>query len=248
MATRSSLRRRVVLPVTIIRNDGTQRQLAHTLDVTSDSARLAGLYLDIEPGEVIEILRGTARTKFRVFWVGAASTPLAGQIGTQCIVPGKNIWGVALPPDEPDNLNNPEQFRTSDPVVHSVHDADERRGHSRLECNAGASIQAPGIKHPIYARITDISEGGVYVTTATVLPQNTSVRLQMNIEGFLVEMPGVVKSSDAAIGMGIGFLNVAQEKQKKLALAIQGLKRKMAQSQREEPLDRLVIAPFSIAG
>jgi PilZ domain-containing protein len=249
MAARSTLRRKVVLPVTIIRNDGEQRQLAHTLDITSNSARMAGLQLQVEPGEVIEVQRGALRAKFQVFWVGATGTPLEGQIGTQCIVAGKNIWGIALPPDEPDNLNDPEQFRSSIKLVRSVNDSEEKREHSRLDCSAGVSIQVANSKQPLYARITDISEGGVYVTTTAVLPVSTTVYMRMNIEGFLVEMPGVVRSSDSMIGMGISFQQATQEKHQKLALAIRGLRLKSPKAIRESADHlRQPLVPISLAG
>lgn len=249
MAARSNLRRKVVLPVTIIRNDGEQRQLAHTLDITSNSARLAGLHLQVEPGELIDVQRGALRAKFQVFWVGATGTPLAGQIGTQCIVAGKNIWGIAMPPDEPDNLDDPEQFRSGVLLVRSFRDSDERRGHTRLDCTGGASIQVADRKQPVYAQITDISEGGVYVTTTIVLPVNTRVNLRMNIEGFLVEMPGVVRTADAMIGMGISFLQATQDKHQKLALAIRGLKQKAPQAIRDaDDKERRLLVPIPLAG
>jgi hypothetical protein len=249
MASRSTLRRKVVLPVTIIRNDGEQRQLAHTLDITPNSARVAGLHLQVEPGEVIEVQRGALRAKFKVYWVGATGTPLAGQIGTQCIVAGKNIWGIALPPDEPDNLNEPEQFRSGVKLVRSIGDAQEKREHSRMECSAGVSITVANNKQPLYAQVTDISEGGVYVTSASVLPVNTAVYMRMNIEGFLVEMPGVVRSSDHMIGMGISFQQATQDKHQKLELAIRGLRMKAPKSLRQgdEGVRRLLV-PVSMAG
>ena len=71
MSKRGKLRRKVVLPVTVIRRNGEERQLAHTLDVTEISARLGGLGVLLEPGEVIEIQRGAVKAKFQVHWMGA---------------------------------------------------------------------------------------------------------------------------------------------------------------------------------
>jgi len=53
MQNRIVFRTRVVLPVTLILKNGSQKQVAHTLDVTSDSARIGGLYLPVKPGETI---------------------------------------------------------------------------------------------------------------------------------------------------------------------------------------------------
>lgn len=247
MATRSTLRRKVVLPVTVIRNDGEQRQLAHTLDVTSNSARLAGLHIQVEPGDVIEVQRGVVRAKFKVFWVGATGTPLAGQIGTQCMVAGKNIWGISLPPDEPDNLQKPEQFRSGDPLVRSVRE-EERRGQARLECNGSAVLQAPGLKQAVYAPLADISEGGAHLNTATVMPLNTTVSLRMNIDGFLVEMQGIVRSSDPLAGMGISFLRTMPENHQKLALVLRGLRQKSQGKRKSSDAIPLVIPAIPLAG
>src|SRR5215467_8705383 len=43
MSSRETLRRKSVLPVTVVRGRGAEKQVAHTLDVTGNSARLAGL-------------------------------------------------------------------------------------------------------------------------------------------------------------------------------------------------------------
>jgi hypothetical protein len=82
-STRNSLRRKMVLPVTVLRQNGRDKQLAHTLDLTEVSARLGGLRSLLEPGEVIEIQRGTLTAKFQVFWMGAAASAMEGQAGTR---------------------------------------------------------------------------------------------------------------------------------------------------------------------
>src|SRR5689334_14374861 len=102
MSHRGKLRRKLVLPVTVIRGDGEQKQLAHTLDVTEISARLGGLNMQLEPGEIIEIQRGARKAKFHVYWMGAPGTEQEGQAGVRGIDTSKCIWSVHLPPDEPD--------------------------------------------------------------------------------------------------------------------------------------------------
>ena len=69
--TRRSLRRKMVLPVTVIRRGGQEKYLSHTLDLTDDSARLGGLRYMLEPGEIIELQRGAEKAKFQVVWMGA---------------------------------------------------------------------------------------------------------------------------------------------------------------------------------
>src|SRR5215472_8278710 len=102
MSTRSSLRRKVVLALHVVRRENGQKQLAHTLDITETSARIGGLNLLLEPGEVIEIKRGALKARFEVVWMGAPGSALAGQAGIRSLEPGKSIWGVDLPRDESD--------------------------------------------------------------------------------------------------------------------------------------------------
>jgi hypothetical protein len=70
----------------------------------------------------------------------------------------------------------------------------------------------------------DISQGGVYVQSMTVLSVGTEVQLKMSVEGVQLEIPGVVSTSHALVGMGIAFQAVTGEQQLKLELALHALK------------------------
>jgi hypothetical protein len=222
MSTRTAFRMKVVLPVTVIRNDHPEKQLAHTLDVTSDSARLGGLYIPVEPGELIDLQRGGLRGKFYVFWVGAPNTMLAGQAGIRGLAP-KSIWGVDLPGDSPDPIIDTHNARTGLPLVRAAHKSTECRWHTRHACQGGAVIRAAGLNHPLYAQISEISAGGVYLETPSALPPSTQLQLRMNIEGITLEISAVVRSSDANIGMGVSFQKSTADNQARLALALRHL-------------------------
>ena len=228
MSTRSALRMKVVLPVTLIRNDRSEKQLAHTLDVTSDSARLGGLYLPVEPGEVIDLQRGVLRAKFYVFWVGAPNTMLAGQAGIRGLAP-KSIWGVELPDDSPDPIIDTQNARSGLPLVRAAHANTDRRWQSRHACQGGAVVRADGLQHPLYAQVSDISAGGVYLETPSTLPPNTLLHLRMNIEGITMEMPAKVKTTDPKLGMGLSFEKPSRENTDKLAIALQYLQTRASQ-------------------
>jgi hypothetical protein len=223
MSTRCAHRIKVVLPVTVIRNDRHEKQLAHTLDLTSDSARLGGLYLPVEPGELIDLQRGAMRAKFYVFWVGAPNTMLAGQAGIRGVVP-KSIWGVELPQDSADPNIDTQNTRTGLPLVRAAHPSNDRRWNTRNACRGGALVRADGLSHPLYAQISDISETGVYLETHSALPPNTQLSVRMNVEGITLEMPAVVKASDPQLGMAVTFQKSTRENTDKLALALQYLR------------------------
>jgi hypothetical protein len=230
---RSRLRTAAVLPVKVLRDNG-NKQLAHTLDLTAASAQLGGLFLPVEPGEIVEIQRSGAKARFKIVWVGKAGGPSSGQAGLRAMEPGKSIWRVTLPADERDTRCNVRQLRSDLPWYRIDAETAERRWHLRLDCDGGTTVQSTGSKFPIYTQITDISRGGVYVQTTAVFAVKSEVTLQMNIGGFLIEMEGRVRTSDPLVGMGISFEHASPANYQKLALALEGLQRLMSASSERE--------------
>ncbi|HEY3767203.1 MAG TPA: PilZ domain-containing protein [Candidatus Angelobacter sp.] len=226
-STRSSLRRKVVLPVTVFRQNGQEKQLAHTLDLTEVSARLGGLLSLLEPGEVIEIQRGAVKAKFQVFWMGAPGSAMQGQAGVRSIEPNKNIWGIGLPSDETDTkLASPRKAESESNT--ESRPAPEKRWHTRFECNGGASVRVEGSGFPVHGQVKDIAQGGVYVETTAPLPTNTEVYVKMNVEGVAIESAGVIRTSYPMVGMGISFQNISTENQERIDGIIQAIRAKAA--------------------
>ncbi|HYX53693.1 MAG TPA: hypothetical protein VE783_09595 [Candidatus Limnocylindrales bacterium] len=218
MQKRSSFRTKVVLPLTLILKNGTQKQAAHTLDLTSDSARIGGLYLPVTPGETIELQRGAARAKFFVFWVGAPGTMMAGQIGTKTLLAGRSIWGVELPEDRPDLVRDVRTLRSGLPLVQSAGDEAQIR-----QMQATASIRAEGYGHTVFAQVLELSPTCAIVETTAVLPTDTSVVVKLNLGHQSFEVAGVVQVSDPDWGMGIQFQSLSTYTQEKIAQARKAL-------------------------
>jgi hypothetical protein len=86
----------------------------------------------------------------------------------------------------------------------------------------GASVRAGGY-HAIYGHIAEICETGVYLQTASVLPVNTEAYVLLNLEGFVVEVPGSVRASDIQEGMQIDFAKMSAATREKLSMAIRSL-------------------------
>jgi hypothetical protein len=218
MKKRSSFRTKVVLPVTLILKNGTQKQAAHTLDVTSDSARIGGLYLPVTPGETIELQRGAARAKFFVFWVGAPGTMMAGQIGTKTLMAGRSIWGVELPEDRPDLVRNLQMLRSSLPLVQSAGEEAQVR-----QMQATASIRSEAHGHTVFAQVLELSQTCAIVETTAVLPVDTEVIVKLSLGYQSFEVAGVVQVSDPDWGMGVQFHSVPSHTQEKIAQARKAL-------------------------
>jgi len=241
MANRGKFRRKMVLPVTVVRSNGEEKQMAHTLDVTEISARLGGLKMQLEPGEIIEIQRGGVKAKFQVHWMGTPGTALEGHAGVRGLDPGKSIWSTHLPADQTDLAIDAAYLRQTSTHSAPVISRSEPSETSRYECNAGATVRAPGSSYPFRVQIKTIHLGGIAVESINTLPLNTIVNLEMKVEGIQVESAGMVTGSTPRVGMEISFHKVSEEIHRKIVQALQKLKQKAWDEQQ-------VTLPARIAG
>ncbi|HYL93172.1 MAG TPA: PilZ domain-containing protein [Alphaproteobacteria bacterium] len=225
MSIRAKLRKKVVLPVTVVRHDGEERQLAHTLDITDISARLGGLCCLLENGEIIELHRGGAKSKFQVIWMGAPGSAMAGQAGVRSMEPNKCLWS-GLSSDEPDVAFDIKERKTTPTARTTSQFPGERRWHTRYQCEGSAAVKTKGCNYAISAEVKDVSTGGVYLELTTPLPVNTIVQLKINIEDTVFDAMGTVRTSYPMVGMGVSFQEVTLENQDKIVHIIEQIKRK----------------------
>jgi len=245
LAKRGKFRRKMVLPVTVMRGNSEEKQIAHTLDVTEISARLGGLRIQLDPGEIIEIQRGGVKAKFQVHWMGMLGTELEGQAGIRGLDPGKSIWSIHLPADQTDIAVDAGYLRQGAhraPII----SRSEPLETLRYEYSVGATVRAPGSSYPFRVQIKTIHLGGVEVESITTLPLNTVVNLEMQIEGIQVESAGMVTGSTPRVGMEINFHKVSQEIQRKIVQALQKLRQK-AWDEERVPLPAMIAAGPSLA-
>ena len=88
-------RRPAAIPVRVRFTDPRHKPsiaMACTLDISSEGARISLPGSNVESGEVVHVERGKEKSMFRIAWVGEKNTPRQGQIGIQCVEPGKDIW------------------------------------------------------------------------------------------------------------------------------------------------------------
>lgn len=226
MSSRSCFRRKVVLPVTVIQHYGKDKHSAHTLDLTSASARLGGLQTRLEPGEIIELQRGALKARFEVVWMGTPGGAMACQAGVRGLDPGKSIWNINLPDDERDPAVDTSHLRSAKPSVHSkTQFPGERRWHPRYACSGSAAVKTSGSVYAVNGEVKDVSRGGVYIELNAPLPVNSQVSLELRVEGVCFVASGVVRTSYPLLGMGICFHNLTPESAEKLSLALDLAKR-----------------------
>lgn len=244
ISNRGKLRRKLVLPITVIRENG-EKQLAHTLDVTETSARLGGLNVTLEPGETIEIQRGAVKARFHIYWVGEPGTELEGQAGIRGLDPNKCIWSTQLPADEPDLYIDTLQARNQAfPKKIFFARTAQPGAEVRYECSGGVTLRAPGSIYPFRTQLKNIHVAGFYVESITTLPLNTVVSLEMHLEGVALEASGIVTASTHRVGMEIRFHKPSAEVRRKVVAALQRLRQRAWDAQ---PVPAIPQNPFAAA-
>ena len=63
----------------------------------------------------------------------------------------------------------------------------------------------------------------MYLQTPSVLPVHTEAYVLLNLEGFVVEVPGSVRASDLQGGMQIDFHKMSPAAREKLFMALRSL-------------------------
>jgi hypothetical protein len=107
-AKRRQKRVKMVLAVRLFKSAhaGPAENLAHTLDVTVDGVKIAGLHEPLTAGEVVVLQRGPMKRPFRVMWAAAVGREY--QAGLQAVEPLRDFWRLDLP-EEPDDYYNPDR-------------------------------------------------------------------------------------------------------------------------------------------
>jgi diguanylate cyclase (GGDEF)-like protein len=97
--TRHEQRLHIALPVQLWGMDlegAMFSQDAVAVDITTTGARLNGIAHSLQRGCVVGVKHQNSKARYRVVWVGDASSATEGQVGLQLIDGGKFIWGRTL--------------------------------------------------------------------------------------------------------------------------------------------------------
>jgi hypothetical protein len=163
--------------------------VTHTLDLTFDSARIAGVWVPLTLGQTVFLHRFGVRAKFAVKWLGSGAR--RGQCGLKTLEPQKPLWGISLPQRQKDKF-------WVEPTPK------DRRRFPRHACSGGVEIFT-ALEYPFWAEVSDISASGVYAKSFSPLPKGTLVRARITSGDFKFETHAEVSTCDPAVGMGLRF-------------------------------------------
>ena len=97
---RRQKRIKMVLPVRVSGKDAANNpvnELAHTLDITPNGARLGAIHHVLTMGDKLTLQYRQRRIKFRVVWVKALTGTSEYQVGLETIGSSGDNWGLELP-------------------------------------------------------------------------------------------------------------------------------------------------------
>ncbi|MGZ4731552.1 MAG: diguanylate cyclase [Terriglobales bacterium] len=87
----------------------------------------------------------------------------------------------------------------------------DRRSHPRLKCRVTIEMQTDAGGTPLFANLTDVSLGGCYIETSTILAPGSKIKLGFSMDDPTLSTEGVVARLDPGSGLAIQFREVNRE-------------------------------------
>jgi len=87
----------------------------------------------------------------------------------------------------------------------------DRRSHPRLKCRVTIEMQMDTGGTPLFANLTDVSMGGCYIETSTILAAGSKIKLGFSMDDASLSAEGVVARLDPGSGLAIQFRELNRE-------------------------------------
>jgi hypothetical protein len=168
-------------------------QAVTTMDISLNGARVTGLTAELKPGDIVGVQSSGEKCRFRVVWT-LKNTDGTYQVGLCCVEKGMSPW--------------------RDKMQASM--GNDRRSDDRFPCNGSVSLHSASFTTPIWGTLRDISAGGCYVQSVNVAAPGEIVSGQFILNGVTINGVAQVRSSRAAVGMGLLWCDLGWDGQEKL--------------------------------
>ena len=212
--------------------DGKPRlELACTYDISARGARVTGLRCVKEAGEVITIERGRSKAFCRVIWIGEANSHLQGQLGIECVEPGKSLWDQELRDMVEIYDTIPRETKLTRALAGSGNYGSNRRRFERFHVEGFAELMRLAEESVrLEAGIKDISEMGCLLAAPTLVRPGTDFQLGLRVANYDMSFKGQVRHAAVDVGIGIEFREIRKGDRPML----QYLLRTLAENRQEE--------------
>jgi len=81
----------------------------------------------------------------------------------------------------------------------------DRQLHPRLKCRVTIELQFEAGDAPVFANLTDISMGGCYIETSTIMSPGSKLKLGFSMDDPSLSAEGVVARLDPGSGIAVQF-------------------------------------------
>src|SRR5437868_232779 len=85
------------------------------------------------------------------------------------------------------------------------------RAHPRLKCRVTIALQTESNGVPLFANLTDISLGGCFIETSTILSPGSKIKLGFSMDDATLSTEGVVMRLDPGSGVAVQFPELNRE-------------------------------------
>jgi diguanylate cyclase (GGDEF)-like protein/putative nucleotidyltransferase with HDIG domain len=92
----------------------------------------------------------------------------------------------------------------------------DRRAHPRLKCRVTIEVQTEAGGIPLFANLTDISLGGCFLETSTILAAGTKIKLGFSMDDAGLFAEGVVMRLDPGSGVAVQFHELNREARERM--------------------------------
>ncbi len=92
----------------------------------------------------------------------------------------------------------------------------DRRSHPRMKCRVTIEMQTEAAGVPLFANLTDISMGGCFVETSTILSPGSQLKLGFSMDDPGLSVEGVVMRLDPGSGVAVQFKEMNRETRERM--------------------------------
>ena len=97
----------------------------------------------------------------------------------------------------------------------------DRRAHPRMKCRVTIELHTETGGVPLFANLTDISLGGCFVETSTILAPGSQIRLGFSMDDGTLAAEGVVARLDPGAGIAVQFKEMNREGRERMLRIIE---------------------------
>jgi len=92
----------------------------------------------------------------------------------------------------------------------------DRRSHPRMKCRVTIEMQTESGGVPLFANLTDISMGGCYIETSTILAPGSKIKLGFSMDDPTLTAGGTVMRLDPGSGVAVQFQEINREARERM--------------------------------